>query len=131
MRWMQYSCSMVRAQRSAPRTQARSVAVTMMACVAICARKDISRRESRRTVDDEIIKSGLLCLLCELVHAALAQSGQSDRRGQQVQRLVHGMTRHGVRELHHAARHVGKRVDHPIRHAQYDIQIPKAAVARR
>ena len=42
MRWMQYSCSMVRAQRSAPRTQARSVAVTMMACVAICARKDIS-----------------------------------------------------------------------------------------
>ena len=87
------------------------------------------RRESRRTVDDEIIKSGLLCLLCELVHAALAQSGQSDRRGQQVQRLVHRMTRHGVRELHHAARHVGKRVDHPVRHAQYDIQIPKAAVA--
>ena len=39
------------------------------------------------------------------------------------------MTRHGVRELHHAARHVGKRVDHPVRHAQYDIQIPKAAVA--
>ena len=42
MRWMQYSSSSLRAHRSAPRMQARSVAVTTMACVAICARKESS-----------------------------------------------------------------------------------------
>ena len=39
------------------------------------------------------------------------------------------MTRYGIREGDCAACHIGKRVDYPVRHAQYDIQISKAAVA--
>ena len=87
------------------------------------------RRKSRRAVDDEIIKSGLLCLLCELVHAALAQRGHLRRCGQQIERIVYRVTRHRGFERDRPPCHVGERVDHPVRHAQYDIQISKAAVA--
>ena len=39
------------------------------------------------------------------------------------------MTRHGIREGNRAACHIGKRVDHPVGHAEHDIQIAQTAVA--
>ena len=40
--YLEWKTSSLRAQRSAPRTHTRSVEVTMIACVAICARKESS-----------------------------------------------------------------------------------------